>query len=69
MFSAHDLDERVKVEGPLFTISFNSLGRLFLQVMGVPEESIKETQAFVTGLVLLLIFLLVITIVANLGRE
>lgn len=46
-------------------ISIGSMGHVVLRVLGVAEEEITETQAFVVGLVVFAIFILIVTVLAN----
>jgi hypothetical protein len=48
--------------------SIGNIGYLRLHVLGIAEEEITETQAFVAGLVVFVILLLTVTILANLLR-
>jgi hypothetical protein len=45
--------------------SIGNIGYLVLQVLGVAEAEITETQAFVAGLVVFAIFLLTVTVLVN----
>jgi hypothetical protein len=46
-------------------ISIGGMGHVVLRVLGVAEEEITETQAFVAGLVVFAIFILIVTVLAN----
>jgi hypothetical protein len=46
-------------------IPIGSMGHVVLRVLGVAEEEITETRAFVPGLVVFAIFLLIVTLLTN----
>ena len=45
--------------------SIGAMGHVVFRVLGVAEEEITETQAFVAGLVGFAIFILIVTVLAN----
>lgn len=47
--------------------SIENMGHVLLRVLGVPEDEITDTRAFLAGLMIFMILLALIAVLANLA--
>ncbi|MBX3324538.1 MAG: hypothetical protein U0223_06890 [Nitrospira sp.] len=47
-------------------MSLDTIGRFFLQVIGIPDEEISDSDALLVGVMLLVVFMAFLTLLANL---